>query len=99
MKLGVKKGDHVAIWATNVPEWVITQFANGKMGGVMVTVNTNYKVFELEYLLRQSDSTTLILIDGWRDSSYTGMIDELCPELQIPSRGNLIQKGSRCSKT
>lgn len=107
MKLGIKKGDHVAIWATNVPEWVISQFAVGKMGAVLVTVNTNYKVFELEYLLKQSDSTTLILIDGWRDSSYTGMITELCPELQeckpgelksarLPLLKNVIYIGENC---
>ena len=89
MKTGIKKGDHVAIWATNVPEWVATQFATGKMGAVMVTINTNYKVFELEYLLKQSDATTLILIDGWKDSSYTGIIDELCPELKESQPGDL----------
>ena len=89
MKMGIKKGDHVAIWATNVPEWVATQFATGKMGAVMVTINTNYKVFELEYLLKQSDATTLILIDGWKDSSYTGIIDELCPELKESQPGDL----------
>lgn len=107
MKMGIKRGDHVAIWATNVPEWVITQFSTGKMGGVMVTVNTNYKLFELEYLLRQSDSTTIILIDGWRDSSYTGMINELCPELKdsepgklnserLPILKNVIYVGDNC---
>ena len=70
MGMGIKKGDHVAIWATNYPQWVITQFATAKMGAVLVTVNTNYKQFELEYLMRQSDSTTLILIDSFKDSNY-----------------------------
>ncbi len=107
MKLGIQRGEHVAIWATNVPEWVITQFSTGKMGAVMVTVNTNYKVFELEYLLRQSDSTTLILIDGWKDSSYTGIINDLCPELKdcapgqlkserLPMLKNVIYIGENC---
>ncbi len=107
MKMGIGRGEHVAIWATNVPEWVITQFATGKMGAVMVTVNTNYKVFELEYLLKQSDATTLILIDGWKDSSYTGMINELCPELaesepgklnsaRLPMLKNIIYIGDNC---
>ena len=54
MSLGVKKGDHVAIWATNTPEWILTLFAAAKIGAVLVTVNTNFKIFELEYLLRQS---------------------------------------------
>ncbi len=60
MRLGIEKGEHVAIWATNVPEWIACQFATGKMGAVLVTVNTNYRAAELEYLLRQSDSTTLV---------------------------------------
>lgn len=81
MKMGIKKGDHIAIWATNYPEWVIAQFATAKMGAVLVTVNTSYKIFELEYLMKQSDSTTLILIDGFKDSNYTGIINKLCPEI------------------
>ena len=56
LSLGIKKGDHVAMWATNVPEWIITMFAAAKIGAVLVTVNTNYKRYELEYLLEQSDS-------------------------------------------
>ena len=60
--MGITKGDHVAIWATNYPEWLITMFATAKIGAVLVTVNTNYKVFELEYLLRQSDSKCLVMI-------------------------------------
>ncbi|MBZ4646652.1 MAG: acyl-CoA synthetase (AMP-forming)/AMP-acid ligase [Clostridia bacterium] len=89
MKLGVKKGDHIAIWATNYPEWVITQFATAKIGAVLVTVNTNYKIFELEYLLRQSDSTTLLLIDGFKDSNYVEILNKLCPELKDSEPGNL----------
>ncbi|HOV78844.1 MAG TPA: AMP-binding protein [Bacillota bacterium] len=89
LKLGIKKGEHIAIWATNVPEWVITQFGSPRAGAVLVTVNTNYKVFELEYLLRQSDSTTLLLIEGTKNSDYIGMIYELCPELKDCEPGRL----------
>ncbi|NLI13420.1 AMP-binding protein [Pelotomaculum propionicicum] len=92
MKLGVKKGDSTAIWATNVPEWVITQFGSPRMGAVLVTVNTNYKVFELEYLLKQSDSTTLILIEGTKTSDYIGMVYELCPELKECKPGELVSE-------
>src|SRR5512138_319953 len=53
MSMGVKKGDHVAIWATNYPEWVLLQFAAARMGAVLITVNTAYRPFELEYLLKQ----------------------------------------------
>ncbi|BBB89966.1 MAG TPA: AMP-binding protein [Methylomusa anaerophila] len=89
MKLGVQRGEHIAIWATNVPEWVTTQFGSAKMGAVMVTVNTNYKIFELEYLLKQSDATTLILIKGTRNSDYVSMVYELCPELYHCKPGQL----------
>ena len=79
--LGVKKGDKVAVWATNVPEWFITFWAATKIGAVLVTVNTAYKIHEAEYLLRQSDTHTLVMIDGHKDSNYVEIIKEICPEL------------------
>ena len=79
--MGVKRGDHVAIWATNVPAWYITFWATTKIGAVLVTVNTAYKIHEAEYLLRQSDTHTLVMIDGFKDSDYIGIVRELCPEL------------------
>ncbi len=87
--MGIKKGDHVAVWTTNYPEWILAQFATAKIGAVLVTVNTNYKIFELEYLLRQSDATTLVLIDGFKDSDYVKIINELCPELKNSEPGKL----------
>lgn len=89
MSLGIQKGDNIAIWATNLPEWVITQFASAKMGAVLVTVNTSYRTHELEYLLRQSESVTLLLMDGYRDASYLDMIREICPELAHCKPGEL----------
>ena len=80
--MGVKAGDHVAIWATNVPAWYITFWATVKIGAVLVTVNTAYKIHEAEYLLRQSDTHTLVMVDGYKDSDYVAIIKELCPELQ-----------------
>lgn len=59
MALGIEKGDHIAVWTTNVPEWVQLQFGTGKMGAPIVTVNTNYRASELEYLLKQSDAKTI----------------------------------------
>ena len=79
--LGVKAGDHVAVWATNVPQWYIAFWATVKLGAVLVTMNTAYKIHEAEYLLRQSDTHTLILIDGYREVSYVDIMKELCPEL------------------
>jgi len=87
--LGIGKGEKVAIWANNVPQWVITQFSTGLMGAVLVTVNTNYRLFELEYLLRQSDASTLILVEGVVGSEFLEMIHQLCPELKESRPGQL----------
>ncbi len=89
MKLGIEKGEHLAIWASNTPEWLVTQFATAKIGAVLITVNTNYRTAELEYLLKQSDSTTIILIDVFKDSSYIDMIYEIAPELMTSEPGKL----------
>ncbi|MCK9905268.1 AMP-binding protein, partial [Frankia sp. Cpl3] len=89
ISLGINKGENIAIWATNLPEWVTAQFATAKMGGVLVTVNTSYRVHELEYLLRQSEATTLLLMDEFRGASYLEMIREICPELADCEPGEL----------
>ncbi len=87
--MGVKKGDHVAIWATNVPAWYITFWACTYIGAVLVTVNTAYKIHEAEYLLHQSDTHTLVMVDGFKDSDYVGIMKELCPELATCKPGEL----------
>jgi len=87
--LGIQKGDHVGIWATNYPEWVVAQFATAKIGAVLVTVNPAYRLYELEYLLKQSDTQTLLLIDSFKTSDYVGMINELIPELRDAAPGTL----------
>nr|WP_204557379.1 AMP-binding protein [Bacillus ectoiniformans] len=92
MALGIKKGENLAVWATNVPEWVTLQFATGKMGSVLVTVNTNYRSAELEYLLKQSESTSIILIEDYRGNSYIDTMYELCPELHTSEPGQLNSK-------
>ncbi|MBE6470455.1 MAG: AMP-dependent synthetase [Coriobacteriaceae bacterium] len=81
VSMGVKAGTKVAIWATNVPAWYITFWATTKIGAVLVTVNTSYKIYELEYLLRQSDTHTLVMIDQALDTDYAEIINELCPEI------------------
>ena len=81
VSMGVKAGSKVAIWATNVPAWYITFWATTKIGAVLVTVNTAYKIHEAEYLLRQSDTHTLVMIDRALDSDYVQIINELCPEI------------------
>ncbi|EDL66162.1 AMP-binding protein [Bacillus sp. SG-1] len=92
MGLGLQKGEHMAVWSTNTPEWLACQFATGKMGAVLVTVNTNYRTAELEYLLKQSDATTILLMDQYRDASYIEMLYEICPELKDSQPGNLESK-------
>ena len=71
----------MTIWATNVPQWFLTFWATTKIGAVLVTMNTAYKIHEAEYLLRQSDTHTLVMIEGYRDSNYRQIMNELCPEL------------------
>jgi Acyl-CoA synthetases (AMP-forming)/AMP-acid ligases II len=88
--LGVRRGDKVAIWATNVPQWFITFWAATKIGAVLVTVNTAYKIHEAEYLLRQSDTHTLVMVDGYKDSDYVGIIKEICPELASHTPGQTL---------
>ncbi len=92
MYTGVGVGDKVGIWANNVPDWLTFMFATAKIGAVLVTINTNYKLSELEYLLKDADIHTLCLIDGWRDSDYVNMMFEMVPELKTHSRGALKSK-------
>ncbi len=82
ISLGVKPGYHVAILATNIPQWFLTFWATVKIGAVLVTVNTAYKLHEAEYLLRQSDTHTLVMIDSCKDSNYKEIMETLCPELR-----------------
>ena len=89
MALGINKGDHVALWATNYPEWVIAQFATAQIGAVLVTVNPAYRTHELEYLLRQSDAAALMLIGNFRSSDYVGMLQEVVPDLVHSTPGQL----------
>src|SRR5690625_2709515 len=89
MSIGIKKGDHVAIWSDNKLEWLITQFATAKIGAVLVTVNTNYQAFELEYLLKQSDATTLIMAEGYKGTSYLKILEKICPSLKQSKKGDL----------
>ena len=89
LALGIKRGEHVAIWATNVPEWVLLQFAAARMGAVLVNINPAYRPYELEYVLKQSDSVALFLVDQFKSSDYFSMLSEICPEIAQAKDGRI----------
>jgi fatty-acyl-CoA synthase len=89
LAMGIGHGDHVAIWATNVPQWVVLQFATAEIGAVLVTVNPAYRPFELKYVLEQSDAVALFLVRSFKTSNYFEMLAEVCPELADSDPGNL----------
>ena len=89
MALGVQRGEKVALWANNVPHWVVLQFATAKIGAVLLTVNTHYRRAELEYLLKQSECENVFLMDGFRDIDYVATLYDLVPELKTSERGRL----------
>jgi fatty-acyl-CoA synthase len=82
MAIGIAPGEHIAIWATNVPEWALLEMAAAKIGAVLVTVNTNYRAAELEYVLRQGDVTTLMMIAEYRDNNFLDAVYSIAPELR-----------------
>ena len=92
LSIGVTKGSHVGIWATNVPDWLTYLYACAKIGAIYVTVNTNYKLSELEYLCKNSDMHTLCITNGDRDSDFVDMVNKMLPELKTCQRGHLESK-------
>ena len=89
LSIGVEKGSHVGIWATNVPDWLTFLYACSKIGAILVTVNTNYKQHELEFLVENADIHTLCITDGVFDGNYVDMVYKMLPELKKSQRGFL----------
>ena len=89
LSLGIEPGDRVALWAPNVPEWVVLQFALAKIGAVLVTVNTSLRAAEIEFLIKQSESSTLITVAGFRDVDYVETIYDVVPEMRGSEEGAL----------
>src|SRR5262245_59980705 len=87
--LGIQKGEHVALWATNWPQWVLLQFAAARVGAVLVNINPAYRSHELSYVIKQSDAVALFLIDKFRNSDYFTMVREALPELAGAAPGKL----------
>lgn len=89
IKLGVKKSDKVSMWGTNLPQWIFAYGGTAKMGGILVTINTNYRSHELEYILKQSDTNTLILIEDFKGNNYIESLYQVLPELKESTPGQL----------
>jgi fatty-acyl-CoA synthase len=87
--LGIEKGQHVAVWATNWPRWILLQYATARVGAVQVTVNPAYRATELSYVLKQSDAKAFFLIDKFRTSDYFALATEAVPELAAAKPGEL----------
>ncbi|MDR3633965.1 MAG: AMP-binding protein [Isosphaeraceae bacterium] len=82
LALGIERGEHVGIWSMNAPEWVVTQFAVGRIGAVLVNVNPAYRVHELESALHVADVTTLIVGAPFKGSNFVEMVETVCPEIK-----------------
>jgi fatty-acyl-CoA synthase len=87
--LGLVSGDHFGLWATNLPTWVLLQFATARIGVVLVNINPAYRANELKYALHQSDVRGLALIDAFKSSNFFTMLQEACPELTAAEPGQL----------
>jgi fatty-acyl-CoA synthase len=104
LSIGIERGDRVALWAPNIPEWVVLQFALAKIGAILVTVNTSLRASEIDYLLKESEAGTLITVAGWQGLDFIETIYSLIPELrdasafrlnsaEFPSLRNIIYIG------
>ena len=98
MALGVKRGEKIALWATNVPHWVVLMFAAAKIGAILLPLNTNYKSHEMDFALKQSDAENLFIINGYRDCDYVQVVYDLVPELREQPRGGLHSEKYPCLK-
>lgn len=98
MAMGIQKGEKVAVWATNVPHWVALQFATARIGAILLTINTNYRSAEIDYVLKQSDCENIFIINGLRDANYLEILYGLIPELKTHPRGDLHASGYPCLK-
>jgi fatty-acyl-CoA synthase len=89
LALGVERGDRVGIWSPNCAEWAIVQYAAAKAGAILVNINPAYRLRELEYALRQSGVSILILARRFRNTDYVELLTELAPELRTAASTRL----------
>ena len=84
-RMHFEPGEHVAIWAPNIPEWILTEFGSAMAGLVLVTVNPSFQASELEYVINQSKSVGLLVLPEFRGHNMLAMVDEVrdrCPTLR-----------------
>ena len=93
MALGVRRGEHIGLWSTNWPQWVVAQFAAACAGAVLVNVNPSYRAHELAYVLNQADITTLLLTDRFKGTDFFQTLASVCPELADSTPGALRAAG------
>jgi fatty-acyl-CoA synthase len=96
LSLGIERGDHIGIWATNWPQWVVLQFATATVGAVLVNINPAYRSHEAGYALAQADISTLFLTDQFKSSDYFALLADICPELHVCAPGAL--HAAKCPK-
>jgi len=89
LALGVAPGEHLCLWMPNRPEWLHLFFGAARIGAVVVPVNTRFRTLDLDYVVRQSDSTTLITVDRWGPTDFQGIARELIPELDAATPESL----------
>lgn len=89
IKLGIARGDRVAIWSPNHYEWVVAQYATARIGAVLVNVNPAYRTHEFEYVLRASRAKALLLVESYKSSNYVEMLYEVCPEVRAAEPGRV----------
>ena len=89
LRLGIKRGEHLALWAPNRSEWIMTEFAIAKVGAVLISIDTQCQPQQLEYFLKQSDSRSLVMTEGGREAEYAEMIEQICPEIKDSVPGQL----------
>ena len=98
LAIGLQRCDRFGVWATNIPEWVLLQFATARIGVILVTINPSYRTNELAYAVRQSNLNGLALIDSFRGTDYFASLRELIPELESSDPGTLESQGFSCLK-
>jgi fatty-acyl-CoA synthase len=86
---GVAKGDRVGIWSPNHAEWVVVQFATARIGAILVNINPSYRAHELEYALRQSGCSLLVIAAGFKEADYLELLDEV----DAPALGRTVVLG------